>query len=117
MGVTFEVDHIIPRSKGGNTSLDNLCLSCPTCNRHKSTKTEGTDPITHQIISFYHPVNDSWAKHFVWSEDGSKLLALTPSARVTIETLKINRPALIQLRLYWAATHHHPPTDDPRRRN
>lgn len=30
MGVTFEVDHIIPRQVGGATQLDNLCFSCPT---------------------------------------------------------------------------------------
>jgi len=36
MGVTFEIDHVIPRSAGGPTQLDNLCLSCPTCNRHKA---------------------------------------------------------------------------------
>jgi 5-methylcytosine-specific restriction endonuclease McrA len=38
MGVAFEVDHIIPRSAGGRTQLDNLCLSCPTCNRHKARR-------------------------------------------------------------------------------
>lgn len=38
MAVTFEIEHIIPRSAGGQTSETNLCLSCPTCNRHKSNR-------------------------------------------------------------------------------
>ena len=35
----FEVDHIIPRSKGGADIDDNLQLLCPTCNRRKGSKT------------------------------------------------------------------------------
>ena len=26
----FEIEHIIPRSAGGETVFDNLCLACPT---------------------------------------------------------------------------------------
>ncbi|AUX44215.1 uncharacterized protein SOCE26_056790 [Sorangium cellulosum] len=39
MGVTFEIDHVVPRCAGGATTLDNLCLCCPTCNRHKAART------------------------------------------------------------------------------
>lgn len=34
--VVLEVDHIIPASKGGNDSIDNLITSCFDCNRGKS---------------------------------------------------------------------------------
>ncbi|HAG84344.1 MAG TPA: hypothetical protein DCL61_25110 [Cyanobacteria bacterium UBA12227] len=30
---TFEFEHIIPRSLGGETIWENLCLACPSCNR------------------------------------------------------------------------------------
>ena len=35
----FEIDHIVPRSKGGSDMDDNLQLLCSTCNRKKGSKT------------------------------------------------------------------------------
>lgn len=37
-GITLEVDHIIPRSKGGTDGLDNLQTLCKKCNIGKSNK-------------------------------------------------------------------------------
>ena len=34
-GLSFEVEHIIPKSKGGSCLLENLCISCVLCNRKK----------------------------------------------------------------------------------
>ena len=34
-GAAFEVEHIIPKSKGGSCLLENLCISCVSCNRKK----------------------------------------------------------------------------------
>jgi len=39
---TFEFEHITPRSAGGETVLENLCLSCPSCNRYKFWQGEVT---------------------------------------------------------------------------
>jgi 5-methylcytosine-specific restriction endonuclease McrA len=36
----INVDHAIPRSKGGNGEIDNLRITCPDCNRLKHDKTE-----------------------------------------------------------------------------
>ena len=36
----FEVDHVIPRSKGGTDHLDNLQLLCPHCNRVKGGRSQ-----------------------------------------------------------------------------
>lgn len=35
---TYEIDHIVPLSKGGQHKLDNLAISCPTCNRRKGAR-------------------------------------------------------------------------------
>jgi 5-methylcytosine-specific restriction endonuclease McrA len=35
--VPFEIEHIVPRSKGGPNSVSNLTLSCNSCNRQKGS--------------------------------------------------------------------------------
>lgn len=39
----FSIEHIIPKSQGGETTLDNLAFSCQGCNNHKYNKIEGYD--------------------------------------------------------------------------
>lgn len=104
MGVTFEIDHVIPHSAGGRTSLDNLCLSCPTCNRHKAKRLRARDPLSGRIVTLFHPKRDVWAQHFTWSADRTHILGLTPKGRATVEALHFNRLAMVQLRRYWSAT-------------
>lgn len=38
LGADFQVDHVIPLSKGGSNWPSNLALACPTCNRKKSAR-------------------------------------------------------------------------------
>jgi hypothetical protein len=103
MGVTFEIDHIIPQSLGGATQSSNLCLTCPPCNRHKSNR------ITISETSLFHPTQNIWSEHFAWNDDRTILLALTSIGKVTIKALHINRPEIVQLRSYWVALALHPP--------
>lgn len=35
----LDMDHVIPRSKGGKTNWDNIVLSCKDCNRYKADRT------------------------------------------------------------------------------
>jgi len=109
LGVTFEIDHVVPLSAGGTTSADNLCLSCPTCNRHKAARMLGPDPLSRQNTPLFRPRSESWNDHFAWSDDGATLIGLTPTGRATVETLRMNRPVLVQMRRYWAALGLHPP--------
>jgi 5-methylcytosine-specific restriction endonuclease McrA len=37
-GATFHIEHVIPQSKGGKSSLENLTLACPGCNLHKADR-------------------------------------------------------------------------------
>lgn len=110
MGVTFEIDHIVPDAKGGSTELDNLCFSCPMCNRFKAKRVLVVDPVTQRSVPLFHPQSEGWNEHFQWIENGSQLLGLTPIGRATIVALRMNREALIQLRQHWVVLGLHPPT-------
>lgn len=34
-GICLEIDHVVPRSKGGSNRVNNLVLACHECNQHK----------------------------------------------------------------------------------
>src|SRR5262245_32978626 len=101
MGVVFEIDHILPSSAGGRTQFDNLCLSCPTCNRHKAKRLSARDPLSGRVVTLFHPNRDIWSHHFAWNTDRMQILGLTPTGRATAEALRFNRPAMTLLRRYW----------------
>lgn len=106
---SFSVEHIIPKHKSGPTSLDNLALACQGCNGSKHIKTEGSDPITQQAAPFFHPRKHLWQEHFVWNEDYTLMLGVTPIGRVTIVELKLNRGGVVNLRGALFAIRKHPP--------
>jgi hypothetical protein len=108
----FEFEHIIPRSAGGETVFDNLCLACPTCNRHKSNLVLVPDALTQSKVPLYHPQEDQWTDHFSWNEDSTEVVGLTPTGRATVVALKMNRPQMIRVRRMWVAMSEHPPDLD-----
>ena len=66
-GATFHIDHVIPQSKAGPTSLDNLALQCPHCSLHKADKIAGEDPATGQMAAIFHPLKEDWHDTSTWS--------------------------------------------------
>jgi hypothetical protein len=107
---TFEFEHIIPRSAGGETVFDNLCLACPTCNRYKATRQTIPDPLTGESVALFHPHLQVWEEHFVWNEEATELIGLTAVGRATISALKMNRSQLIRVRQMWVKMGEHPPS-------
>jgi HNH endonuclease len=110
IATTFEIEHITPRSAGGKTSGENLCLACPHCNRHKATRQHFPDPETQQLVPLFHPQQQIWPEHFAWDKTCSTLIGLTGTGRATIAALEMNRPPLIRLRHLWHKFGEHPPT-------
>lgn len=106
---TFEFEHIIPRSAGGETVFENLCLACPSCNRYKATRQTAVDPITGESVSLFHPQRQVWEEHFRWNDDATEIIGLTPVGRATISALKMNRPQLTRVRGMWVKMGEHPP--------
>lgn len=105
----FSVEHIQPLSKGGDGNLENLALACQGCNNYKYNKTEGKDPITGAMVSLYHPRQQNWYEHFSWNHDYSLIIGLTSTGRVTVETLRLNREGLVNLRCILYGMGEHPP--------
>ena len=67
------------------------------------------DPITLASVPVFHPQSQHWTEHFGWNEDATEVVGLTPVGRATINTLKMNRPAMIRVRRMWLAMAEHPP--------
>ncbi|MDA0837470.1 MAG: HNH endonuclease signature motif containing protein [Planctomycetota bacterium] len=94
----FEIEHIVPRSAGGETNYENLCLACPTCNRFKSDRQKALDPLTHRDSPLFHPQRDQWSEHFTWKDGAAEVLPLTSIGRATVDALRMNRPQLVRVR-------------------
>jgi HNH endonuclease len=107
----FSIEHILPRSQGGKTSLDNLALSCQGCNNHKYNKTQGIEPVSGHVVSIYHPRQQQWNEHFSWNEDFSLVIGLTSTGRATVEILQLNREGVVNLRRVLYAIGEHPPVE------
>jgi uncharacterized protein (TIGR02646 family) len=106
---SFVIEHIIPKSKAGKTSLENLALSCQGCNNYKYNKISGTDSISNEEINLFHPRMQDWSENFAWSADGLEIIGLNATGRVTVDTLKLNRTELKNLRKLLVEVGKHPP--------
>lgn len=104
-------DHTLPVSKGGETSFENICLACRSCNEFKSDSTEAIDPLTGQTVTLFNPRTQIWSDHFAWSPDSARVEGLTVIGRATIVCLRMNNPVIIAARRRWAVSGWHPPTD------
>jgi HNH endonuclease len=105
----LEIEHLVPRARGGSDEESNLWLSCSLCNRYKGTQVEAADPLTEDIVPLYNPRTDSWYEHFSWSADGAKIVGLTPVGRATVVALKLNNELAVEVRRNWILAGWHPP--------
>ncbi len=108
----LEIEHIIPLSKGGTDDESNLWLACPICNRYKSDKITGIDPVTGENFSLFNPRTQNWFEHFRWSEDGLSIIGQTPTGRVTVLALHLSDdPDVLVVRQHWVVAGWHPPKE------
>ncbi|WP_413172695.1 HNH endonuclease [Anabaena azotica] len=110
--VLFTVDHIIPLSKNGQDTIDNLALACFHCNRRKSNHITGIDPDSGNQVALFNPRKSLWNEHFIWSIDGLIIIGVTPTGKATIATLDLNRERIINIRAADKAINRHPPSED-----
>ena len=106
---SFEIDHIVPISRGGLSQLENLALACPQCNSHKSDKVSAIDPVSEQIVPLFHPRQMRWTDHFCWSDDTLEIIESTDTGRATMARLRMNRETVMNLRAVLRELGLHPP--------
>lgn len=108
----LSVEHIVPRSKGGADSHENLASSCQGCNNHKIRNTEAPDPHTGEMVLLFHPRRQRWRDHFAWSLDFTRVVGITPSGRATVDLLRLNREGLVSMRRVLRKEGAHPPPEN-----
>ncbi|MFM7425096.1 MAG: HNH endonuclease [Elainella sp.] len=103
---THEIDHIIAHKHEGQTTADNLALSCLSCNRHKGTDLATFDPATGEIAQLFHPRNQTWTEHF--RLNNGRIEGNTPVGRATAKLLMFNTPTRILERQLLVAQGQYP---------
>jgi 5-methylcytosine-specific restriction endonuclease McrA len=91
-----QIDHVIAEKHGGQTTEDNLALSCAICNKYKGSDIASVDEKTGEIVSLFNPRKNIWSEHF--KIENGIFIGLTPNARATIRLLQINNSARIEER-------------------
>ena len=85
---SFHIEHIVSEKHEGETSFDNLCLSCPECNAYKGSDLGSIDRATGQLMPLFNPRVERWSEHF--RIDDAVIEPLTPEGRVTAFLLRFN---------------------------
>ena len=107
----LEIEHLIPKAKGGTDNEDNLWLACRLCNCYQGTSTHARDPVTDRRVKLFNPRTQQWSRHFQWSEDGVEVIGRTVSGRATVVALQLNNQVAITVRKQWVMAGWHPPQE------
>lgn len=97
----FEVEHVIPVSRGGADAVLNLALACRSCNLHKADSISGVDEATGNVVPLFHPRDDFWDEHFQADTATGELRGLTPTGCATVSALQMNSPDQLSARRLW----------------
>ncbi|MEC4817139.1 MAG: HNH endonuclease signature motif containing protein [Scytonema sp. PMC 1069.18] len=87
---THEVDHIIAVKHRGETTDENLALSCLSCNRHKGSDFATIDQVTKEIVPLFNPRRQVWDEHF--NLEGARIEGKTQIGQGTARLLQFNVP-------------------------
>ncbi len=102
-GVTFHLEHIVPRSQGGKTALANLAHSCPGCNLAKAERLVAPDR-QGRLQRIYNPRSFEpallgWHVHFILERASGQIFARSAMAEATIDALSMNDSSRVYARL------------------
>lgn len=109
--IDMEVDHVVPLTRNGETSMSNLSLSCIGCHMFKRDFVAAIDPETGVETALYNPRKQKWRDHFRWDDEKTRLVGLSAVGRATVSRLKMNRLGAVRARRRWVDAGLHPPSD------
>ena len=114
----FTMDHLLPQSLGGRDDEINLALACTRCNSRRYNFIDGFDLETQAIVRLFNPRRDEWSDHFIWSQDGQRIIAVSSIGRTTLIRLDMNDDrhddgSICRARRLWIRGGWHPPSQDP----
>jgi 5-methylcytosine-specific restriction endonuclease McrA len=95
----LEIEHILPRSKGGTSTRENLWLACPYCNTFKGSQTQGVDPATQRTLVLFNPRKQIWKNHFEFGPDQATIIG------------NLNYDLALETRKLWVNVGWYPPKD------
>ena len=107
----LEIEHIIPKTRGGSDREDNLWLACRLCNNFKAAQTHGKDPETGLEVKLFNPRHQQWSEHFAWTDDGINIVGKTACDRGTVVALRLNNTYAVMVRQAWVSVGWHPPEE------
>jgi hypothetical protein len=97
--ISFHVEHIVSRQRGGTDDLDGLALACDRRNAYKGPNLTSIDPDTRTVVALFNPRGDVWSDHFVLRR--GHIVGLTPTGCATVRLLNMNAPRRVELREEW----------------
>src|SRR5262245_55934953 len=98
IGMSLELEHLLPLALGGKTTEENLWLSCRRCNEAKGKQVEARDPETLEAVALFNPREQRWEEYFRWSDDGAEIVGKNVTGRATVVALKLNDPIIVVTR-------------------
>jgi hypothetical protein len=93
-GGELTVDHFQPQAGGGTDDLDNLLYCCYRCNQYKADYR----PSQPDEPALWNSRQERMDSHLLLLADGT-LYPITAVGEFTLRRLRLNRPALVALRL------------------
>ena len=111
IGIPLIMEHILPKSAGGDDRRENLAASCYRCNEFKGAKTHAIDPQTGELVPLFHPRYQRWTEHFTWVNGGTHVAEKTATGRATVIALRLNNEYITEARFLWIENNWHPPAD------
>lgn len=107
----LEIEHLVPRARGGSDDEDNLWLACRLCNNYKGTQIEALDPESGARVRLFDPRHQEWSEHFEWDDSGTRIVGRSAHGRATVIALQLNNVIAVAVRRAWVPAGWHPPAD------